>query len=580
MPSQDKLIKQGIKYTDSLFNEISKRLEKGVLTSDTLEAFLDKTKEYTTNNPMVTSGYEGKMLNIILQETNNHKFSRPAQKELVRVTIEERVGENIRDVGDDIKDSVREIVKDGYNQNLSQEKIAANISSKVSAIKNKRARAIARTEIARTATVSDYIINKEMGATHWYVECRNTACPVCKERWHKYWSQQNDETFTPKDTSAGGKGWIGDKVYSMNDTSMLPPVHPNCRCVPYFVKEGAKGVTIKNKQPVTITNSTKTADNVPKTPIKNELDMSDANNNLLEGTFEKYSDKDEYGRDLDVYKFNNVELAFNKEAPISFEELTNHIKSLPEGFGQAKVSRIYIHEYGMNGIGGVYTPLDGGIIHIYANTNKNVLLNNFNHELSHSVDYVNKYSGLESKYGKIFKRDNRTNEFRKIGITGLDIVTNKFASEYAGRHYLKNVNNTESIQGLAPLSEDFAESAKHYLDPNNHDWFVKNFPNRAEYLEEIFGKVDFKNSGIKRLSEMSSEELTEWKRYEYSYTGKIDVKQQVSSYVTEVKNKIEDAKTNIKNAKDDVEKGTWEYVRDEYTKDLKPLEELLIKLEE
>ena len=54
MVSQDKLIKDGIRYTDKLFDEISRRLEKGVLDSDTLEEFLRKTKEYTTNNPLVS----------------------------------------------------------------------------------------------------------------------------------------------------------------------------------------------------------------------------------------------------------------------------------------------------------------------------------------------------------------------------------------------------------------------------------------------------------------------------------------------------------------------------------------------
>ena len=237
MPSKNKLIKQGIKYTDSLFDEISKRLEKGVKASDTLEAFLEKTAGYTSGNPLVESGYYDKMMKLILQETNNHKFSRPAQKELVRLTIENRVGDLIVDVGEDVRDSVREIVKDGYNNNLSQDEIATNISDKVSSIKGKRAKAIARTEIARTATISDYIINKERGATHFYVECRNTACPICKEAWHKHWSKANDESFTPKDSSAGGKGWIGDRTYSMKDTAMLPPIHVNCRCVPYFISE-------------------------------------------------------------------------------------------------------------------------------------------------------------------------------------------------------------------------------------------------------------------------------------------------------------------------------------------------------
>lgn len=255
MPSQAKLIKQGIKYTDSLFKEISKRIEQGVKSSDTLEEFLANYNEYTNgegeNNPLVLSGYKDEMLKIILQETNNHKFSRPSQKELVRVTIENQVGELIVDVGEDIQRNVRDIVLDGYNNNLTQDEIAANISSKVSVIKNRRARTIARTEVARTATISDYVINAERGATHFYVECRNNACPICKEAWHKHWSKSNDDSFSPKETSAGGKGWIGDRVYSMSDTMMLPPVHPNCRCVPYFISEDdiPDGVSVEKPTP-------------------------------------------------------------------------------------------------------------------------------------------------------------------------------------------------------------------------------------------------------------------------------------------------------------------------------------------
>ena len=176
MPSQDKLIKQGILLTDTTFDEIIKRLSNGVKTSDTLEAFLTKHKEVIVDNPLVAIGYKDKLTEIILKETNNHKFSRPAQKELTRLTIENRVGDLITNVGDDIKQDVRDIVSDGYNNNLSQDEIAANISDSISKIKNTRARVIARTEIARTATASDYVINRERGATHFKVDCRDTCC--------------------------------------------------------------------------------------------------------------------------------------------------------------------------------------------------------------------------------------------------------------------------------------------------------------------------------------------------------------------------------------------------------------------
>ncbi len=223
MPSQSKLIKQGIYLTDIVFDEIIQRVEKGVKASDTLEHFLSKYKEYTNgngeNNPLVINGYKEKMIDIIIKETNNHKFSRPSQKELVRVTIENRVGDLIVDVGDDIKNSVRDIIKEGYNNNLSQDEIAENLTHRVNVIKNTRARTIARTEIARTATASDYVINKERGATHFTVDCRDTCCGICARDYN----------------------W-GKIEYTIDQVEMLPPRHPNCRCVAYFFKkEGSDG---------------------------------------------------------------------------------------------------------------------------------------------------------------------------------------------------------------------------------------------------------------------------------------------------------------------------------------------------
>ena len=114
MVSQNKLIKQGITYTDSLFKEIENRLLQSLRQSDTLEEFIANLPEDYEVNPLVATGYKDKMLDLILQETNNHKFSRPSQKELTRVTIESVVGDRIVDVGDDIRESVRDIVKEGY----------------------------------------------------------------------------------------------------------------------------------------------------------------------------------------------------------------------------------------------------------------------------------------------------------------------------------------------------------------------------------------------------------------------------------------------------------------------------------
>ena len=342
MPSQNKLIKQGLKYTDSLFDEIDKRLKQGVKASDTLEAFLDKYhKAFPDNdNPLLALRYDTEMLKLILSETNNHKFTRPAQKELVRVTIESRVGELIRDVGEDIRDSVRDVVRDGYNDNLSQDEIAANLTDKVSSIKGRRAKAIARTEIARTATISDYVINAERGATHFYVECRNTACPICKEAWHKHWSKSNDESFNPHETSAGGKGWIGDKVYSMSDTMMLPPVHPNCRCVPYFISEDdiPEGISVEKPTPkettVTTPNDTEPVTQNPRiAELEKEIEETQAladkwrkrGNANLAGTFESSVKK--LKEELETLKNPTTTESQQKPEDTAQNDLINNILS-------------------------------------------------------------------------------------------------------------------------------------------------------------------------------------------------------------------------------------------------------------
>lgn len=198
-----------------MFKELDNRLRQGVREADTLEEFLDQTSEYTTNNPLVTTGYNATMTRLILAETHNHKFTRPAQKELTRLTIENYVGDLITNVGEDIKAGVRDIVTEGYNKGLSQEEIADNISRQIETIQNTRARTIARTEIARTATVSDYIINKERGATHFTVNSRDSCCEICEEEYD-----------------------FGNIEFDIDeDIDKLPPLHPNCRCYANFYKK-------------------------------------------------------------------------------------------------------------------------------------------------------------------------------------------------------------------------------------------------------------------------------------------------------------------------------------------------------
>ena len=77
MVSEDKLIKQGIRYTDSLFDEIKKRLTRDIGEYDSFEDYLASHSNYMVQNPLTVTGYEEVMTNLILQGTSNVKYSRP-----------------------------------------------------------------------------------------------------------------------------------------------------------------------------------------------------------------------------------------------------------------------------------------------------------------------------------------------------------------------------------------------------------------------------------------------------------------------------------------------------------------------
>ena len=224
MVSEEKLIQQGIRKTDAWFTKFKKQIEHDINLCNTYEEFIERTKDYTTNNILINSGYSDEMTALITKIINNHKFARASQRELLEQTINNNVAYLIQDVGEDIKETIRTVVKQGYDEGLHPKEIAKNISKEINTIQNTRARTIARTEVKRTDTISNYVRHKEQGAIGFTVQCRPDCCHLCEEEY--------------ADDSDNGKSYIGGDVqFSMDDTDMLPPLHPNCRCTAMFYYE-------------------------------------------------------------------------------------------------------------------------------------------------------------------------------------------------------------------------------------------------------------------------------------------------------------------------------------------------------
>lgn len=203
MVSADKLIKVGVKYSDQYFEELKQIYLRAYSNSMSFEEFLDETSDYSIGNPMDAGGFNETLTNLVASSINDIRFSRPAQKALMNNIIRQTTGELITNVGEDIKASVRDIVKRGYNTGtLSHQRVADEITSTLDGINHKRARTIARTEIKRAQTTSNYIVAKERGANAYKYKCGATPCKICK-------------------VDCG-------ETYPIDDLEHLPPRHPNC----------------------------------------------------------------------------------------------------------------------------------------------------------------------------------------------------------------------------------------------------------------------------------------------------------------------------------------------------------------
>ena len=212
MVSADKLIKVGVKYSDQYFEQLKALYIRAYANSMSFEEFLDETSDYSIGNPLEAGGFKDTLSDLIVSSTNDIRFSRPAQKALMQTIIRNTTGELIVNVGDDIKHGVRDIVGRGYrNGKLNHKRVADEITHELDGINHKRARTIARTEIKRAQTTSNYTVALERGANAYKYKCGAKPCDICK-------------------VDCG-------KTYPITDLEHLPPRHPSCMCGVIFFKD-------------------------------------------------------------------------------------------------------------------------------------------------------------------------------------------------------------------------------------------------------------------------------------------------------------------------------------------------------
>ena len=462
--SWQKQVNPNTRKMQALMKDVRGNVVRLTRNSKDLDEWNEKLAPYTASNCFVTGAHADQVREIVNQISgvvDQTSLPSGANAEIVKGTMAEACMTMVTNVGEDIKTELQKIAVESYNARNSPQQTAELIGQKIDSLSKSRCQAIARTETCRAANIANYLNAKEMGAKSYSVICNEGCCEYCQDEYG------TDES-----------GGVGDTVYDIEDTDNLPPLHPNCRCTPVWSMdpvEDSEGETTEDVE------------------------------SIFEGEYTTYTTEDRFnGSEITVREYENgVKIAINNEVKITHDDIVAHVNSLPEPLrtigplNEIEVRNHVSNVKGMNQSGTVggkpHTKIviNGGN---FKNKPKSEILDTLNHELAHALSHSksknNDYQVLSDKkiYQPIHEADNTVVTYINVE-TGKQETIDRWPSGYGKQYYEDNKS----------FDEDFTESTRLYLNPTTHDKFVKEFPNRANYLESIYGQPNFDKMYITEL---------------------------------------------------------------------------------
>ncbi len=177
-----------------------------------------------TGKPLLTADKNTEILNKfkdnIGQAYRIGLDAAPGSPQLIPRMIEESVKDNVfkfvtrldDDTRSELGSKLSEIIQHNRTAEQSEKLMPRDVAIELSKTLDgnvARAEAIARTETMRAANLASWSQAKAMDATHYTVDSSFEACEECSETYD-------------------------GQVFPIDDIDNLPPLHPNCACVPAF----------------------------------------------------------------------------------------------------------------------------------------------------------------------------------------------------------------------------------------------------------------------------------------------------------------------------------------------------------
>lgn len=203
----------------ALMNDIKRDVATRTKNSKDLNKWLEKLGGYATENPLTTGAQADKTVNLVkavVDTVDSTRLPRGSNQSILKGVISESTMHLVTKMGDDLKNDLRKIAINSYNNKLAPRDIAKEMSSSIDSMSRSRALTIARTETMRASNLGNHLNAEQMGSKSYTVHSHPDCCGACSEAYN-----------------------FQGTVFDINDTEYLPPLHPNCRCVPRYSTDPA-----------------------------------------------------------------------------------------------------------------------------------------------------------------------------------------------------------------------------------------------------------------------------------------------------------------------------------------------------
>jgi hypothetical protein len=211
-------INANINLFKKITNQIKKDINKLDKQSKTMPDFAERTRLYLSVNPTMTEANIGNTLravnsigNIFTKEVTGLPAS--GNQSLVKEVIRERTMDLVKNVGEDTRGQLRQILEQSINAERGRPYAKQEMTKTIDGMSKTRAEMIARTETKRALNEATRVKAHAAGKMYWIVVSAADCCDECYEAYD------------------------GNTFHDPEDEDMWPPLHPNCGCDQVYYRE-------------------------------------------------------------------------------------------------------------------------------------------------------------------------------------------------------------------------------------------------------------------------------------------------------------------------------------------------------